>query len=107
MLSSKLPNGDCVDAVILGVGADEFHESDLPTKVKSGNQAVVSPSDLEPYTLSIQHLGFRHRLLDVVRGTPLRDPHELVPVFERSLCLWERVPEFDQHISSNDSHGTV
>jgi len=46
--------------------------------------------------------------LDVVRGTPLRSPHELVPAYERSLCSsGVRVPEFDQHISSNVSHGTI
>src|ERR1700719_4197762 len=74
---------------------DELHEGDLPTEIESSNQAIVSSRDLEPHTLAVQHLGFRSGFLDLIRGTPLRRSHELVPAFKRDLRTGATISESD------------
>jgi hypothetical protein len=66
LFHSELRYGQSVDAVVLGVGADEFHEGDLPTKIKSGHQTVISSCNLEPDALAIAYFGYWSRSLDLV-----------------------------------------
>jgi len=40
------------------MGADEFYERDLATKIKSSYQAVVTSRNLESDALAAQHLRF-------------------------------------------------
>src|ERR1700686_3625802 len=75
VVSSELQHLQCVDAVILRVGADELHEGDLPTEIESSHQAIASARDLEPHTLAVQHFGFRSSFPDLIRGHPLRRSH--------------------------------
>src|SRR3984893_12777447 len=105
VISSELRHGQCIDAVILRMCPDELHEGDLPAEIESGYQAIVSSRDLEPHTLAVQHLGFRSGFLDLIRGTPLRRSHELVPAFKRDLSFRVPAPEVDKHVSSTDPHG--
>src|SRR2546427_12896070 len=56
VVSSELRHRQCIDTVILRMGADELHEGDLPTEVESSHQAIVSSRDLEPHTLAVKHL---------------------------------------------------
>jgi hypothetical protein len=84
----ELRRGQRVDAVILGVRADEFHKSYLPAEVEGGHQAIVPSRNLEPDTVAVQDLGFRRRLLNLVRGGPMRGSDEFVPAFKRNLCFW-------------------
>jgi hypothetical protein len=91
----------CIDAVILRMGAGELHEGDPPTEIESGHQAIISSRDLETHTLAVQHFGLRSGFLNLIRGCPLRRIHELVPAFERNLCFRVPVPEVDKHVSSN------
>jgi hypothetical protein len=69
----ELRCGQHVDAVILGVRADKFHESDLPAEVESSHQTIISPSNLKPDALAVQYLGVRSRLLNLVCGWVERD----------------------------------
>src|ERR1700722_9540683 len=107
LVSSELRYRQCIDAVILRMGADELHEGDLPTEIESSHQAIVSTRNLEPHTLAVQHLGLRSGLLDLIRGAPLRRSHQLVPAFERDLCFRVPAPEVDKHVSSNDPHAST
>src|ERR1700694_4051175 len=107
VVSSELRHRQCIDAVILRMGADELHEGDLPTEIESGHQAIVSSRDLKPHTLAVQHLGFRSGFLNLIRGCPLRRFHELVPAFERDLCFRVPAPEVDKHVSRNDPHAST
>src|ERR1700694_1384519 len=47
VVSSELRHHQCIDTVILRMGADELHEGDLPTEIESGHQAIVSSCNLE------------------------------------------------------------
>jgi hypothetical protein len=56
---SELRNGQSIDTIVLGMGADEFHEGYLPAEIECDDQAVVSSCNLEPRALAVKHLGFR------------------------------------------------
>jgi hypothetical protein len=90
VISSELRHRQCIDAVILRMGADELHEGDLPTEIESGHQLIVSSRDLEPHTPAVQHFGLRSGFLNLICGCPLRRLHELMPALQRDLCF--RVP---------------
>src|SRR6266567_1508383 len=107
VLSLELRHGQCIDAVIFRVGADELHESDLPTEIEGGNQAIVSSCDLESHALAIQYLGFRSGFLNLIRRGPLRGSHDRVPAFKRDLCFRVLAPEADKHVSSDDPHAST
>src|ERR1700676_2535460 len=107
VVSSELRHRQCIDAVILPMGADELHEGDPPTEIEGGHQAIVSSCDLKPHTLAVQHLGFRSRLLDLIGGCPLRGSHDRVPAFKRDLCFRVLAPEADKHVSSDDPHASA
>src|SRR6266567_115329 len=104
VLSLELRHGQCIDAVIFRVGADELHESDLPAEIEGGNQAIVSSRDLESHALAIQYLGFRSGFLNLIRRSPLRGSHDRVPAIKRDLCFRLLAPEADKHVSSNYPH---
>ena len=103
----ELRGGQHVDAVILGVRADEFHEGYLSAEVEGSHQAIVPSCNLEPDALAVQHLGVRGRLLNLVCGCPMRGSNEFVPAFKRHLCLRVVTPKSDQRIPSNYSHGLI
>jgi hypothetical protein len=42
-----------VDAVVLGMRADELNEGRLPTKIEGDQQTVVSSRDLESDSLAV------------------------------------------------------
>ena len=87
------------------MGTDKFHEGYLPAKVEGGHQAIVPSCNLEPDALAVQHLGSRRRLLDLIRGHPMRGSDERVPTFKRNLCLRVVGPKADERIPSNHPHG--
>src|SRR5262245_26823896 len=102
IVPSELRYSQSVDTVTLGVGAYEFHEGDLPAKIKSGHQTVISSCDFEPDALAIEHFGFRSRFLDVVCRSPMCGGYELVPAFERDSCFRMIAPKTGKRVSSND-----
>jgi hypothetical protein len=70
----ELRCGQHVDAVMLGVRADKFHESDLPAEVESNHQTIISPRNLKPDALAVQYLGVRSRLLSLFRALMVIGP---------------------------------
>src|SRR5438874_5319927 len=104
VLSLELRHGQCIDAIIFRVGADELHESDLPMEIEGGNQAIVSSGDLESHALAIRYLGSRSGFLNLIGRSPLRGSHDRVPAFKRDLCFRVLAPEADKHVSSNYPH---
>ena len=91
-----------IDAVIFRMRAVELHERDLTTEIESSHQTIVSSCDLKSHTLTVQHLGFWRRLLDIVGGAPLRRSHEPVPAVDRSLCLGVPLRKVDEDVPSDD-----
>jgi hypothetical protein len=47
-IPSKLRHGQGVDAIVLGMRADEFPEGYLPTKIERDHETIVSAGNLEP-----------------------------------------------------------
>ena len=48
MFPLELRYGQSIDAVVLGMGADELHKRYLPAEIESGHHAVVSSRNFEP-----------------------------------------------------------
>jgi hypothetical protein len=104
--SSKLRYRQGVDVIVLRVGSQELHEDDLPVKVKSSDQAVVSSGNFEPDTLAVQHLALWSSSLDIISRSPTRHPDKCVPTPKRDLGLRMPVPETNQHMSGDNPHGS-
>src|SRR5262249_42973899 len=107
VVSSEMRHCQCIDVVIFRVSADEFHERDLPAEIESGHQAIISPRNLEPDPIAVQHLGLRGGLPYLVGRGPLSRSHERMPALERCPRFRMLAPEFDKDTSSNDSHKTL
>jgi hypothetical protein len=43
-------DGQGIDRIVLGVRPEKLHERNLPAKVESGNEAVISSGNCEAYT---------------------------------------------------------
>jgi hypothetical protein len=48
----ELRYGQSIDAVVLGMGADELHKRYLPAEIESDHHAVVSSRNFEPDALA-------------------------------------------------------
>jgi hypothetical protein len=60
------------NAVVLSVSADELYEGHLPPEIERDHQAVVSSCNFESEALTVQHLGFRSRSMNLIRRGPTR-----------------------------------
>ena len=63
----ELRSGQCVDAVILHMRSDEFHEGYLPAEIEGGDETITPSCNLEPDALAVQHLRSWSRFLDLIR----------------------------------------
>jgi hypothetical protein len=72
------------------VGADKFHEGDLPTEIESDHEAIIPSCSLESDARAVEDFGLRNSLLDIIRRCPMRGFCQLIPTFERDFRF--RVP---------------
>ena len=54
------------------MGADKFHEGDLPTEIESDHEAIITSCSLESDALAVEDFGLRSSLLDIIRRCPMR-----------------------------------
>src|SRR5579872_5009896 len=102
--SSELGYSECVDAVVFGVGADEFYERDLPTEIECDDESIVPACDFESDTLAIEHLRFRNGALDIIARFPMRGLGQPIPALQRHFGFWMSVPKGDEDVASDDTH---
>jgi hypothetical protein len=93
-----------MEAVVPRIGADEFHEGDLPTEIESSHQVIVSSRNFESDKFAVQHLGLRGCSLYVICRGPMWGLDNTVPTFECDFCLRMIGPKADKPILGHDPH---